>query len=168
MFEERSAPLFMLSGVSWSELLCDSSIGRQIFYPGAVARLVRFVRWAVDCKCKVFELNEIVDALGNHLTPAFIGNRPDNRPNRQQRAYNRLHVRCLDKALGDQCGARDGQDLADQRQNCRFQHGVLLFRFHWWLRGIRPVSSSAGAAGGVGRLRANARLGAGTWRCGRW
>ena len=41
-----------------------------------------------------------------------------------------------DSTLGDQRGARDGQDLANESKDGMFQYGDLQFRFHWWLRGM--------------------------------
>lgn len=66
------------------------------------------------------------------LPPPFVGDRPDRRADGQKSADHRLKVGGLDKALGHQRGARDSHDLADESEDCRFQHGVLQFTFHWW------------------------------------
>ena len=59
----------------------------------------------------------------------LVGDGPDHRSDGQQRADHRFDIGSLDKPLGDQCSARDGQDLADEGQDCGFQLGVLQFRF---------------------------------------
>ena len=64
--------------------------------------------------------------------PPFVGDGPDHRPDGQQRADHRFQIGGLDKPFGDKGGASDGQDLADQGEDCGFQHGVLQFKFHWW------------------------------------
>lgn len=64
------------------------------------------------------------------LPAALVGNGPDHRTDCQQRADHWLHIGSLDVALGDECRPSDGQDLADERQDCRFQHSGLLFSVH--------------------------------------
>ena len=44
----------------------------------------------------------------------FVRDRPDHRPEGQKRADDRFDVRGLCVALGDQRGASDGQNLADE------------------------------------------------------
>ena len=72
------------------------------------------------------------DSSQQFCTSSLPRDRPDHRSEGQKRADDRLDVRGLCVALGDQRGASDGQNLADQCQHCRFQHGFLKFRFHWW------------------------------------
>ena len=54
------------------------------------------------------------------LSPALVCYGPHNRPDGQQRADDRFDIGGLDITLGDQRGARDGQDLADEGKDCRF------------------------------------------------
>lgn len=49
--------------------------------------------------------------------PALIGGRLNERANGQQRPDYRLQIGCLDVALSDQRGARDGQGLAYKRED---------------------------------------------------
>ena len=72
--------------------------------------------------------------LTRHGSPStLVGDRPDRRSDGQHRADHRFNVGCLDVAFGDQRGASDSEDLADQGEDCRFQHGVLQFRTQrWW------------------------------------
>ena len=54
------------------------------------------------------------------LPVALVGNGPDHRADGQQRTDHRFDIGGLDKALGDQRGARDSEDLAQNGENCRF------------------------------------------------
>jgi hypothetical protein len=121
------------------------------------------IRWATHPVCIRWQ------PYTHHTYRPLVCHRPDHRSECELAPDHRFHIGRPNVLFGgDQRGARDGQDLAHEREDGKFQNGRLVIRVCWWSRADRPVSSSGDAAGEATRAQVIGRRGGGTVRSGRW